>query len=393
MALSPTFPSASEVEAFCAENVGKEPLQLRLKKSKPPQFETLLNQLEVRSQMSERFGPLIECPGYVFPPKSKLSQASSCATALWRGRELGLTLTKGSRIWDVTGGSGVDTWGLEMAGFHTLVTEPDRGLAALHVHNARILEVEREVHGVASEQFTPEVPVDALYVDPSRLDTDGKRVYHPKDCFPNPLVELPRWLEQAENVWIKLSPMVDPDEVLHWFPNVQAVYLLSVHREMKEVLVHVTRQPNLAPGRSAIDLYPDGTERYRFAIDPQAQKPTLDHPRTYLYDADAALVAGRGIPTLAETFAMQQLHPDSRLLTSHVLHTDFPGRVFQVDGIHAPFKGDWPNGASVVVRGYPDKADSIRSQMKLKENAEHYLLATVWGETERGFIAARRVGA
>ena len=80
MALSPTFPSASEVEAFCAENAGKEPLQLRLKKSKPPQFETLLNQLEVRSQMSERFGPLIECPGYVFPPKSKLSQASSCAT-------------------------------------------------------------------------------------------------------------------------------------------------------------------------------------------------------------------------------------------------------------------------------------------------------------------------
>jgi len=57
------------------------------------------------------------------------------------------------------------------------------------------------------------------------------------------------------------------------------------------------------------------------------------------------------------------------------------------------FTGGPGNGASVVVRGYPDKADSIRSQMRLKENAEHYLLATVWGETERGFIAARRVGA
>ncbi|NDD36491.1 MAG: hypothetical protein EBZ26_09360, partial [Flavobacteriia bacterium] len=83
----------------------------------------------------------------------------------------------------------------------------------------------------------------------------------------------------------------------------------------------------------------------------------------------------------------------SRLLTSDSLHLDFPGRVFQVDALHAPFKGDWPFGASVVVRGYSEKADSIRKRMKLKENAEHYLLATVWGENERGFIAARRLGA
>ncbi|NDH90271.1 MAG: SAM-dependent methyltransferase, partial [Flavobacteriia bacterium] len=47
---------------------------------------------------------------------------------------------------------------------------------------------------------------------------------------------------------------------------------------------------------------------------------------------------------------------------------------------------------SVVVRGYPEKAEHIRKRLKLKENAEHYLLATVWGN-ERGFIAARRLGA
>ena len=388
----PPFPTAATVEQFCAENAGKNVLDLRLKKSKSPDFEWLINQLEVRSQMSERFAPLLERPGYLFPSKARLSQASSCATAAWRGRELAKQLPSSARIWDVTGGSGIDTWGLEEAGFRTVVTEPDPELAALHVHNASILGTAREVHACASEGFTPSEVLDGIYVDPSRLDESGKRVYHPVDCFPNALTELPRWLSLASEVWIKLSPMVDPDEALTWFPGTRTLYLLSVGREMKEVLLHVQAERSEHPARIAVDLHADASENYRVGIDPKAAKPSLSAPKTYLYDADAALVAGRAIPSVAADFGLQQLHPESRLLTSDSLHLDFPGRVFQVDALHPPFKGDWPFGASVVVRGYPEKAEHIRKRLKLKENAEHYLLATVWGN-ERGFIAARRLGA
>jgi len=388
----PPFPTAATVAKFCAENAGKNVLDLRLKKGKSLDFECLINQLEVRSQMSERFAPLIERPGYLFPSKTRLSQASSCATAAWRGQELAKHLPVGARIWDVTGGSGIDTWGLEEAGFRTLVTEPDPELAALHVHNASILGTAREVHACASEGFTPSEALDAIYVDPSRLDESGKRVYHPADCFPNALTELPRWLSLAPVVWIKLSPMVDPDEALTWFPGTRTLCLLSVGREMKEVLLHIQAGSCEHPSRIAVDLHTDGSEHYRVAINPKVAKPSLSTPKTYLYDADAALVAGRAIPSLAADYGLQQLHPESRLLTSDVVHLDFPGRVFQVDALHPPFKGDWPFGASVVVRGYPEKADQIRKRMKLKENAEHYLLATVWGN-ERGFIAARRLGA
>jgi hypothetical protein len=389
----PPFPAATTVEQFCCENAGKNVLDLRLKKGKSPDFEWLINQLEVRSQMSERFAPLIERPGYLFPSKARLSQASSCATAVWRGQELAKHLPSSARIWDVTGGSGIDTWGLEEAGFRTLVTEPDTELAALHAHNASILGSQREVHACASEGFTPSEALDAIYVDPSRLDTMGKRVYHPADCFPNALTELPRWLSLVPEVWIKLSPMVDPDEALTWFPGTRTLYLLSVGREMKEVLLHVQAERCVHSTRIAADLQADGSEHYRVAIDPQALKTSLSAPKAYLYDADAALVAGRAIPSLAADFGLRQLHPESRLLTSDSLHLNFPGRVFQVDALHAPLKGDWPFGASVVVRGYPEKADHIRKFMKLKENAEHYLLATVWGENERGFIAARRLGS
>ncbi len=146
----------------------------------------------------------------------------------------------GACVWDVTGGSGIDTWGLEEAGFRTLVTEPNPELAALHAHNAAALGVPREIHPCASEDFhafrSPET--GSMWI-PSRLDESGKRVYHPADCFPNALTELPRWLRLAPDVWIKLSPMVDPDEALTWFPGTRTIYLLSVGREMKEVLLHV----------------------------------------------------------------------------------------------------------------------------------------------------------
>ncbi len=43
----------------------------------------------------------------------------------------------------------------------------------------------------------------------------------------------------------------------------------------------------------------------------------------------------------AAGYGLQQLHPECRLLTSDTLYLDFPGRVFQVDALHPPFKGDW----------------------------------------------------
>ena len=104
-------------------------------------------------------------------------------------------------------------------------------------------------------------------------------------------------------------------------------------------------------------------------------------------------MAARGIPTIASHFNLAQLHPESRLLTSDQFFSDFPGRIFELESIHAPFENAWPEGASVVVRGFPEKAEMVRKRMRLKENSEHYLLATCWLDGQRGFLRARRKSA
>lgn len=394
MASDLSFPSATDIDRFYRENTGIEVFRLRLKRPKVAHQDVLIDQVEVRREMSERFGPLIEVPGYIFPSKTRLAQASSCQTAGWKAKKLCHYLDSTPIIWDVTGGSGIDTWGFEQHGAIVHVTEVDAALVDLHRHNGQLLNSERAVHFQPAETFEVTRPFSAIYADPSRIDPQGERVYHPSESAPNPLSELPTWFRAAPWVMIKLSPMVDPEEALRCFPSCRFLWTLSVKREVKEVLLlcHQEIQATL-PERWAVDIDLQGVERFAWKIEADRPAPSLSAPKTFLYDADAALVAARGIPTIASHFNLAQLHPESRLLTSDKFFSDFPGRIFELESIHAPFENAWPEGASVVVRGFPEKAEMIRKRMRLKENAEHYLLATCWLDGQRGFLRARRKSA
>ncbi|KRO68541.1 MAG: hypothetical protein ABR88_00155 [Cryomorphaceae bacterium BACL7 MAG-120322-bin74] len=392
MSKAPLYPSADEVTIFWNENQRVPAFRLRLKRPSSAHLSCLIDQWEVRLEMSDRFGALLKMPGYLFPGRAKLQQASSSATALWKATQLRLLFPDANKMWDVTGGSGIDTWGFEQVGMHCWVTEPNQDLAALHRHNAGILGTDRQVIECTAEAYQPPHAFDLIYADPSRMDLHGQRVYHPADCHPNPLTELDRWLSFAPWILLKLSPMVDPDAALKWFPTCHQLWTLSMKREVKEVLLLIGRKkPATEVQRHAVDVHPDGAENYHFILDQSVSASSLGEPKTYLYDPDAALVAARALPSLAVRFALTPLHPEARLLTSDVLVTDFPGRIFQVVALHPPFQGEWPQGASVVVRGFPEKAETIRKRMKLKENTEHYLIATYWGDNIKGFIQARRM--
>ncbi|MDG1253197.1 MAG: hypothetical protein P8N56_05910 [Schleiferiaceae bacterium] len=394
MDASLTFPSPRDVERFCIDHNGHEPFRLRLKRPKIDFQDILTDQLVVRQEMSERFKRLIDTPGYLFPSKSYLAQASSCQTALWKADKLLAYLRPKPSIWDATGGSGVDSWAFEHLGARLIVTEVDPHLALLHTHNSQVLGSQRAVYQIRAEDFDLDQSFAAIYVDPSRLDHRGQRVYHPADSLPNPLTELPKWFGAAPWVMIKLSPMVDSAEALRCFPSCRFVWTLSVKREVKELLLLChAESSSAAPEHWAVDLLGNGAERYAWKIDSACHAPSLSAPKRYVYDADASIIAARGVPTVAAHFHLEQLHPEARLLTSDHFYPEFPGRIFELESIHTPFEDAWPDGASVVVRGFPEKAEMIRKRMRLKENAEHYLLATCWLDGQRGFLRARRKSA
>ena len=390
---SKSFPSPKEIYKFKKENAGKTIQELRLKYGQSSNFQVHIDQLEIRQKMSQRFPKLINRKDYIFPKASLLSQASSEATARWWSTFMS-TIQPLTNILEANGGSGIDTWGLEGAGAKNIdICETNESLCEVMYHNSIGFTSNRNIFNINVENFKAKKTYDWIYADPSRIDPDGKRVFHPEKYSPNPLDLIKKWEECASYVAIKLSPMLDPQQVLRWFTNCKYLITLSVQKEVKELIMISSKARNIRPKRFAVDIKNDGIENYRILIHTGIKYNSVDEPGAYVYDPDPAIVASNGVPFVAKKWNLKTLHISSRILTSSDYHSEFPGRIFKVMGKEKPYSSDWPIGASVVSRNFPENNDEIRRRLKCKENKEHFLFAYEDTSGNKWFLRCQRIFA
>ena len=390
---SKSFPSPEEIYKFKKENAGKTIQELRLKYGQSSNFQVHIDQLEIRQKMSQRFPKLINRKDYIFSKASLLSQASSEATAQWRSTYMS-TIQPLTNILEANGGSGIDTWGLEGAGAKNIdICETNESLCEVMYHNSIGFTSNRNIFNINVENFKAKKTYDWIYADPSRIDPDGKRVFHPEKYSPNPLDLIKKWEECASYVAIKLSPMLDPQQVLRWFTNCKYLITLSVQKEVKELIMISSKARNIRPKRFAVDIKNDGIENYRILIHTGIKYNSVDEPGAYVYDPDPAIVASNGVPFVAKKWNLKTLHISSRILTSSDYHSEFPGRIFKVMGKEKPYSSDWPIGASVVSRNFPENNDEIRRRLKCKENKEHFLFAYEDTSGNKWFLRCQRIFA
>ena len=97
-----------DIQNFIRENENADIAKLALKK--PPHsdwdYPLILSQIKARQKAKTKIPTWIETSGIIFPPPDILEQASSAATALYKSR-----LISGEKFIDLTGGTGVDSWG------------------------------------------------------------------------------------------------------------------------------------------------------------------------------------------------------------------------------------------------------------------------------------------
>ena len=390
---SKSFPSPEEIYKFKKENAGKTIEELRLKYGQSSNFQVHIDQLEILQKMSQRFPKLINRKDYIFPKASLLSQASSEATARWWSTFMS-TIQPLTNILEANGGSGIDTWGLEGAGAKNIdICETNESLCEVMYHNSIGFTSNRNIFNINVENFKAKKTYDWIYADPSRIDPDGKRVFHPEKYSPNPLDLIKKWEECASYVAIKLSPMLDPQQVLRWFTNCKYLITLSVQKEVKELIMISSKARNIRPKRFAVDIKNDGIENYRILIHTGIKYNSVDEPGAYVYDPDPAIVASNGVPFVAKKWNLKTLHISSRILTSSDYHSEFPGRIFKVRGKEKPYSSDWPIGASVVSRNFPENNDEIRRRLKCKENKEHFLFAYEDTSGNKWFLRCQRIFA
>ena len=234
---------------FLRDNASEEPLGLLLAKNRWPDIDVALavNTLEGRRRMQRKVPSWAACERILYPTRLCTEQCSSEETACYKAVLASRILGPGkSRIADLTGGLGVDSWAFSRYA-EVLYNEADPQLARAAGSNFASLQADIRVR---NESLAPgriagilgDFPADLLYLDPARRAESGRKVFRLADCRPDILSLLDELLEAAPHVLVKLSPMADIAQLAKELgPHVREIVAVSSQGECKELLVWLDR--------------------------------------------------------------------------------------------------------------------------------------------------------
>lgn len=187
----------------------------------------------------------IKLPAYyaaqcILPPLS-FEQASSEESA-------SLKHYTGHTCLDLTCGLGVDAFHFSKCFDQVVTVEQSAELCEIARINFERLQARNiRIITTTAEQYVADLnsgaesigPIDLIYIDPARRDSQGKKVWLLEDCSPNVTKLLPSLLQLSPLVVIKASPLFDIDEAFRLFGEKCSVEIISVRGECKEVLIEI----------------------------------------------------------------------------------------------------------------------------------------------------------
>jgi 16S rRNA G966 N2-methylase RsmD len=379
-------------------------LALKLAKRTDIDGPKVVAQIQARQKARTKLPTWYANPNVVFPPPLSVEQASSDLTAAYKA-----SLVSGTYLIDLTGGMGVDTaaFSAHIQQVTYLERQPDvANTAAYNFAQLGLNTIDLHVGDGLTYLTHLTQPANWLYLDPARRNSKGGRVVSLADCEPNVLTYLPLLLEKGQHVLIKTSPLLDIEATLRQLPACEAVHVVAVQGEVKELLF-VLNQANLPPGgapsnsavqMTAIDLRENGPAvsiTYRRA-DEASSPVALADPQTYLYEPNAAVLKAGAFRLVGWQFGLAKLAPHSHLYTAPHYVPGFPGRTFQ---LIATCKADQkalreyvPAGkANLTVRNFPQTVETLRKQLALREGGDTYLFATTLQNGDKRLLITRKV--
>ncbi len=378
---------------FAREHEDEDTARLLLSAGRYPHIDmpAAVQQIEGRRTAREKWPSLLECEGFLYPPRLNREQASSEATAHYKASLAGTA----GHVADLTGGMGIDTLALATVAEHVDYVERDKELCSLMEHNSKALgRGNVDAHCADSmEWLAGQEPYDLLYIDPARRSATGRKVAAFEDCTPDLLQHLDLLRSKGRRLLIKASPMIDVTLALRQIGAVSEVHIVSVKGECKEVLFGCENEGG-NPTIHCVDLKGHkGLKDFTFhpCDEASAEATYCTAVGRYLYDPHAALRKGGCFRLLSQRYGLPLLAPNTHLYTSSTLLPDFPGRAFEVlqelPLNRKALKEVLPDGkAHVVVRNFPTEAANLQKQFGLKEGGDLFIVATTVGRRRTAFL-------
>lgn len=371
--------------AHDADDLGKLALARERYASEVEDFDLALTTLEVRRKLRSKVPEWYSVPGLRYPFRISGEQCSSSETAFYKAS---VAARAGSRIADLTGGLGVDSWAFSKVASEVLYNEMKSELAAAAEHNFRALGVTNvkvrsfELSVIPGESHTNLSLIldgfepDVIFLDPARRADDDRKVFRLEDCTPNVLELLPDLLEAAPYVLLKLSPMADITLAVKQLGSVREVHVVASGGECKELLLLLERGYD---GKYETVIYENGSI-IPIAADGSFLKPvtTLGGDR-YLFEPGKALLKA-GAFDLPCRFGLEKIGRHTHLYTGQVPEELKPfGKCFEILEV-LPLNNKtirdlgarYPQ-ASVTARNIPLTSDQLRKKLAVKDGGTHHI--------------------
>jgi hypothetical protein len=368
---------ASDTQQWIFANEYTDPQAVLLN---PPKHLTniksgVVEQLLARKKARKKLPLWYQQPNILWPPPLSIEQASSETTAKFKA-----SLIEGQKLVDFTGGTGIDLLAFSEHFETVTYVEKNEWLCTVFKHNANALNKKniKIIHAAAENVLEQVQEGQWVYLDPARRDSQKKKVFLLEDCSPNLLEILPVLNGRGSKVMIKLSPLLDLQHIIKEIYPYRIV-VLSVHNEVKELLVFVDGNIKEEVEIAAVDLKRNVNSIYTFRpASERSCKISYAPVAYYLYEPNVAILKAGAFKSIASTYNLHKLHPNTHLYTSNDLKTEFPGRQFRVlrELTGAELKSNYRESElHVIARNYPQNASQLTQKYKFKESGSKYLFA------------------
>ena len=364
-----------------ADDVQQLALQFKPLQNPEVDLATALTQIAGRQAIKHKIPSWYEQEEILYPARLSLEQCSSEATARYKASFL-----SGNSFVDLTGGFGVDTAFIAPQFSQVDYVERQAELAAIARNNFAVSGLNQiQTHSADGIEFLKSLQsVDCLYLDPARRSSAGKKMIRIEDAEPNIIAIQDLLLAKADNVLIKLSPMLDLHAALKVLKNGKQIHIVGVDNECKELLFLLRNGFSGEPEIICVNINKQGIQSDTLTLSEEknASISYTSNLREYLYEPNCSLLKSGCYKSISLRYAVDKLHPDSHLYTSSRYLPDFPGRVFQVEAVLSFNKKDLKallhdiHQANISTRNFPLSSDQLRKQLKIKEGGEIYLFAT-----------------
>jgi hypothetical protein len=341
-----------------------------------------VTQIAGRQAAAQKLPSWAERDDIVYPRHLSMEQCSSEATARYKA-----SLVGGEAMADLTGGFGVDCYFMAQGFRRATYIERQEELCHIAAHNFAVLGSSHisAIHGESIGQIDALDQVDWIFIDPARRNEHGGKTVQIADCEPDVSQLEDRLLLHARHVMVKLSPMLDISLACTVLKHVSQVHIVSVAGECKELLLVLSREAESTEARTfCVNIAGGATSIYSFSRSAE-QQAVCEHSTSverYLYEPNASVMKAGAFRSVAASFGLKKLHPNSHLYTADTLHADFPGRVFVVTAVCSLGKRDVKatladvSKANISVRNFPATVAELRKRLRLADGGDVYLFAT-----------------